>query len=398
MTRALMTARLGRVMRILFTSLRNAGHFLPLVPFIDACRRKGVEAAVAAPADLSEQVKATGATFFPFGHPGDEGLRPIWAKLRGAPREELGRVVFAEIFAGICASTALPALLETMDRFRPSMIVRESQEYAGLLAAEKFGVPHIRVAISARNGEEERFSLCAGALDGHRRTIGLPPDPAAGHLRGEMAFTLFPASLESADAAKGPVRRFRAVRSTPKPLPDHWSGSKEPFVYVTLGTVAGTMDDMKSTYGVVMEALRGTPVRALLTIGKDLPMEALGEVPGNVHVERFVPQDDVIPHAAAVVCHGGSGTTLGTLAAGVPVVVVPMFADQPDNAERVEAAGAGLAMPPRAATADGIRRALVRVLAESSFRDVARKIAAEMAALPPTDDAVAELEALLHAR
>ena len=66
-----------------------------------------------------------------------------------------------------------------------------------------------------------------------------------------------------------------------------------------------------------------------------------------MHVERFVPQADVFGHASLVVTHGGSGTTLGALAAGLPLVVVPLFADQPDNARRVEAVGAGvIAEPP----------------------------------------------------
>jgi hypothetical protein len=59
-----------------------------------------------------------------------------------------------------------------------------------------------------------------------------------------------------------------------------------------------------------------------------------------------VPQQDVLPDAALVVCHGGSGTTFGALAAGVPLVFVPMFADQRPNAERVEELGAGVVVPP----------------------------------------------------
>ncbi len=50
-----------------------------------------------------------------------------------------------------------------------------------------------------------------------------------------------------------------------------------------------------------------------------------------------------MPHASAVVCHGGSGTLLSTLATGCPVVVIPLFADQFANARSVDAAGAGLA-------------------------------------------------------
>ena len=117
-------------------------------------------------------------------------------------------------------------------------------------------------------------------------------------------------------------------------------------------------------------------------------------MPANVHVERFVPQDDVLPHAQAVLCHGGSGTVLGALAAGVPLVVVPMFADQPYNAERVAAAGAGLAIPQQEAGPENVRQALMRVLGEDSFRASAQNIASEMGALPPVEDAGLALERL----
>ncbi len=384
-------------MRVLFTSLRNASHFLPLVPFIDACLRKGVDAAVAAPPDLEEHVKRTGARFFPFGHPGDEGLRPIWARLRDTPEEHQGSIVIGQIFAGICASTALPGLMKTIEEFQPAVLVRESQEYAGLLAAEKAGVPHARVAITARVHEGQTFEMARPALEAHRKAMGLELDPSGEQLRSETTFTSFPASLEAPDAGRGFVKRFRPARREAAPLPAFWPGREGPFVYVTLGTVMGNMDESRSLFGVVLDGVRDVPIRVLLTIGKDLSLDALGTLPPNVHVERFVPQDDVLPHAAAVVFHGGSGTMLGTAAAGVPMVVVPMFADQPQNAERVAAVGAGIALAKRAATPEGIREAILRVLADGSFRDVARHLAAEMASLPLIDEVVPELERLANA-
>ncbi len=381
-------------MNVLFTTIRNTSHFLPLVPFIETCRRRGHDVAVAAPSDLADRVAATGAAFFPFGHPGDEGLRPLWMSLRGASEEESIRISIAGIFVEACAGAALPGLLETMERWRPSIVVRESQEYAALIAAEKLGIPHVRVAITAPSGEARILPYALPPLDVHRRAAGLPPDPSGETLRREPALTQFPASLEVAAGPMGPVFRFRAGRKEAPPLPDWWGARRDPFVYATLGTVVGSLDVMRAAYRPILDALVDLPVRALLTVGKDLPLEDLGEVPPNVHVERFYPQDDVIPHAAAVVCHGGSGTVLGTLAAGVPMVVAPLFADQPFNAERIAAVGAGLALPTRGATAAGLRQALTRVLEEGSFRATAGVIAAEIAALPSMDDAGVEIERL----
>jgi UDP:flavonoid glycosyltransferase YjiC (YdhE family) len=105
-----------------------------------------------------------------------------------------------------------------------------------------------------------------------------------------------------------------------------------------------------------------------------------------VHVEEWVEQADVLREASAVVCHGGSGTVLGCLGAGVPMVLVAMFADQPANAGRVVDAGAGLLLTQPAGSANDrayldkdavreLRIALHRVLTQDKFRDAARRIA-----------------------
>ncbi|WP_163567489.1 glycosyltransferase [Fodinicola feengrottensis] len=131
------------------------------------------------------------------------------------------------------------------------------------------------------------------------------------------------------------------------------------------------------------------PVRVLAT-GADAA--DFTDLPANVRVEKWVPQDDILRAAAVMVCHGGMGTVLGALRAGVPLVVVPQFADHPDNAARVEALGAGLRVGVDGSTApadpDAVRAAVVRVLADPSFRSAAQVVAREIASLPPADEVV----------
>lgn len=376
-------------MRVLFTTLREKSHFLPLLPFIDAFRRAGHEVGVAAPPDLAERVAATGATFLPFGHPGDEGLKPIWARLRGPADDDAKRIVIADIFAGACTAAALPGLMDTLATWRPALVARETHEFAGLVAAEKAGIPQARIGICSRVAEDEVAALATESVDGHRRTLGLAPDPAGDRLRDEVSLTLFPASFESRATPASQRLRFRVARPPAPPLPDWWAGRSGPFVYITLGTVTGRFGEMQAHYQTTLKAIATLPVRALLTIGNDLPLALLGEVPPNLHVERFVPQDQVLPHAALALNHGGSGTVQGALAAGVPQVVLPLFADQPHNAAQVSSAGIGVGLPVGTTSVEQVRAAIVGILERPAFAEAARKIAAEIAALPLIDEAPA---------
>jgi UDP:flavonoid glycosyltransferase YjiC (YdhE family) len=103
-------------------------------------------------------------------------------------------------------------------------------------------------------------------------------------------------------------------------------------------------------------------------------------------------------HATAMVCHGGSGTVTMGLAAGVPMVVVPLFADQPWNAERVAALGAGIALDGAAEAIAGLADAVSRLIVDPAYRVNAARVAGEMRSLPTVDVAPAIVRELLADR
>jgi MGT family glycosyltransferase len=176
----------------------------------------------------------------------------------------------------------------------------------------------------------------------------------------------------------------------PAPLPDHWPGDDRPLVYVTFGSVAASVPFAAPIYRVAVQAVADLPARVLLTTGQRIDrLDAPGP---HVHIAPWVPQADVLARADLVVCHGGSGTTLGALEAGVPLVITPLFADQPESARRVAEVGAGLRVgtggPTSAVDPGELRRAITDVLADPGFAATARGLAAETRALPPVDEAV----------
>jgi UDP:flavonoid glycosyltransferase YjiC (YdhE family) len=121
----------------------------------------------------------------------------------------------------------------------------------------------------------------------------------------------------------------------------------------------------------------------------------LDPLPAGVHAERWVDQERVQAAAGVVVCHGGSGTVFGALAAVVPVVVVPVFADQFENGRRVAAAGAGVVVEvdggSRARVVDErdaprIQDAVQTVLATAHYRERTQAIAAAIVLAPSVDE------------
>ncbi len=373
-------------MRILFSSTRGAGHLQPLLPYARALVARQHEVVVAAPAEVGETLRGAGLAHAPFDHPGDEALGPLWARLRHAPEAEMMSIAAGELFAGVNASTALPKLQEAIASFRPDVVVRDSVEYAALIAAERAGVRHARVAVHSVSFEEVLPALIEAPIDALRARAGLSPDAGAS-LRAEPVFSSFPASLDvvpDGSRMRAPFRA-RVVEDAPSAAPAAWApaGDPRPLVYITYGTLVGTIADMRSIYRTSLDAVADLPVRALLTTGRGFDVASLGAIPANVHVEAWVPQRDVLPRVAALVCHGGSGTLLGGLAAGLPMVVVPAGADQPHNGRLIAASGAGLTLTkPDAGT---LGAAIQRVLDAPELRLRAKRFADEIAALPTID-------------
>ena len=145
-------------------------------------------------------------------------------------------------------------------------------------------------------------------------------------------------------------------------------------------------------YRAAIEALAGQGLRVLVTIGDKADTAELGELPAGVHVERWVPQAAVMPHAAAMVGHGGSGSTLTALAWGLPMALLPLFADQPENSRAVDAAGAGVVLDGGPPALAGLADAVHGLLDDPGYAAAAGEIADEMGGHPLVAEAAKAFE------
>ena len=136
-------------------------------------------------------------------------------------------------------------------------------------------------------------------------------------------------------------------------------------------------------------------VRVLITTGDGYEPSRLDRLPANAWAVRWWPQSAVMREAALLIGHGGFGTTMTAVAAGVPQLVLPLFsADQFQNAERVEAVGIGARLLGGLDALPEVPRFVRELLDQPRYIEAARRIASDMAALPDVTTTVAVLEEL----
>jgi hypothetical protein len=171
------------------------------------------------------------------------------------------------------------------------------------------------------------------------------------------------------------------------------AGDARPLVVVSMGT---TYMHQERVVERIARALAPLDARVLVLSGRELAPGELA-LPVGVEARAYEPHATLLPQASAVVSHGGTGTLLAALAAGLPVVCLPLGRDQAGNARRVEQLGFGLALEPQA-DERRIRAAVAAALTSPGLRAAAAVLARRAAADDGEARAVATLERLADDR
>jgi UDP:flavonoid glycosyltransferase YjiC (YdhE family) len=153
----------------------------------------------------------------------------------------------------------------------------------------------------------------------------------------------------------------------------------DPPVVFTLGTSATTVAG--DFYRVSLEAARRGTWRAVFVTGAD-PRNRISteDLPASMFVTGYAAYSELFPRAAAVVHPGGIGTVAQALRAGVPMIVVPHAADQPDNAFRAARLGVARVIPRGKYNAPRAQKELSALLGDPQYSSRARKLAVEVRA------------------
>lgn len=386
-------------MRVLCTCLPGHGHFNPMLALAQALRRAGHEVAFATAADFCPRVEKAGFAAFPAGI----GLADQMERAARAYPEQAALVAMERfeqfvprMLAGVAAPARAADLVPLVRDWAPDVLVHDETELAGPVAAAAAGIPWadqsvgiLRPLAMPRLAGEVQAPLC--------REHGVEPMKFAGMFRW-LYLDVAPPTLQSPEIARvataHPVQNATVDPGTEgEALPAWVDGLPErPVVYVSLGTVFNAR--ARDVFGAVLEGLRDLPVTLILTIGFENDPAQFGVQPDNVHIERFIPQSLLLPHCDVAVNQGGTAI-LPILAEGMPLLVLPQGANQFHNAAACEAAGVGRRLLPAEVTSDAVRRDVLALLEEPSYRERAEQVRKELASMPGPDHGVDLLERLV---
>ena len=224
------------------------------------------------------------------------------------------------------------------------------------------------------------------------RERGAPslPDLEFVHSSPWLNLSIYPDEVDYPRAAPldGTWHNLQAsVRATDAPWePEAADG---PLVYLSLGSLAsGDVELMRGLIG----SLADSPYRVVVSKG---PQHEELELPANMVGEEFLPQTSILPHVDAVITHGGNNTVTESLYFGKPMVLLPVFWDQYDNAQRMHETGFGIRLDTYGHEPEELPAALERLLADAALRDRLAAVSRRLQAAPGTERAADLVEGLL---
>ncbi|RSM50672.1 glycosyltransferase [Amycolatopsis balhimycina DSM 5908] len=389
--------------RVLLSTLGSRGDVEPLVALAVRLRDLGAEPLMCAPPDCADRLEEVGVPHVPVG---PSARAPIHREKPLTP-EDMRRLMAEAIampFDRIPAAAEGCAAVVTTGLLAAAIGVRS--------VAEKLGIPYFYAfhcpsyvpspyyppppplgeppaedvtdirALWERNNRSA-YQRYGGPLNSHRAAIGLPP------VEDIFTFGYTDHPWVAADSVLAPMQPtdLGAVQTGAWILPDERPLSPEleafldtgtPPVYLGFGSLRAPADAVR----VSIDAIRAQGRRVILSRGwADLVLPDDRE---DCFATGEVNQQVLFGRVAAVIHHGGAGTTHVAMQAGAPQVLVPQMADQPYYAGRVAELGIGVAHDGPVPTFDSLSAALVTALAPETrarAEAVARTAGADGAAV-----------------
>ena len=393
-------------MHVAFASLGTLGDLHPLLAVARAVQARGGEVTIAASKGFGGYVASLGFRFCPIR----PDLEPGFGQVRrlSDPRRGPERLLREELFPAVSKTYA--DLTEAC-RGADLLVVGELV-YVAPLVAEKYGIPWVNAVLSPSSFlssldpcvlapapafhhlrhfgplphrlllayGERLTSRWAEPLYAFRRELGFAPgkNPVYhGKHSPHLTLALFP-ELFAAPQPDWPEQVLQTgfpffeqppEQSVCERVETFLDAGTPPLVFTLGSSMVGIAGDF---YGVAARAAEALGRRAILLIGNNPPP---ADLPDSILPVAYAPLELVFPRAAAVIHHGGIGSSAMALRSGIPSLVIPFAYDQPDNAERLRGLGVARTLKRSRVSAGSLMSNLKQILDSHRMREAARQLA-----------------------
>ncbi|MGJ8629144.1 MAG: glycosyltransferase [Sulfitobacter sp.] len=391
-------------MKILISCPPAHDHLLGLLPIAEAAKREGHDVAIAVLDRFEEVVTGAGIKHFAAGEDWiPEAIDDHADDVLPEKMEEFTQEFMAEMLCGPPAISMAKDVVAIIDSWQPDIVMRDSGDMGGLLAAERANLPHISIGVLDFNGMflGERI---VEALNERRLEFGLPDDAegtrqfAFGHLN-MMCPTFAPEELELPNVFSVRVDGVGPGDTMPDWIANMADADK-PLIYASFGTAASTIPGFGPALRRVVDGLGALDANSIVSVGKSLNWNGKQvideqDIPKNVHVVDWAPQALLMRNVDLLVTHGGPSTTRQGIVCGVPMIAVPLLFDGFEIANRLCEKGLATQLDWTKLSSSQVTDTVNDVLGNPKYRRQARKLQRQALAVPPIDnDAVRFIESV----
>jgi UDP:flavonoid glycosyltransferase YjiC (YdhE family) len=371
--------------KVFMVSLGTLGDFIPYVVLGRELRARGYQVTILSDATKRDATVAAGLEFAEVMSRGD------WETFVAHPSLWRADTSVAVVFKLLLAPAIRPCLEFVRRHHEPgnTLLVGGAGALGLQLARERFGLPLVHLhlspyqAVSQAPADAATGQAMRDFIDGLRRGAGLPAIPIPffeWYNAADLAIAAYPRWFHGASRAGEPADlQFSGFLFEPAVAPDpraewlRFIGAGAPPVVFTAGTgmrhgqeffrAAAVACEQRSLRAVFLTRHRG-----------QLPPS----MPPTIHAADYVRLDQLLPHVAAIVHHGGIGTLAQAMKAGVPQLVLPMALDQFDNGAQLQRLGVGMAASGERPDGSGLASLLATLLGSASLlaasRDSAQRL------------------------
>lgn len=368
--------------RVLFINGGSEGHVNPTIGVVQELISRGEEVVYFTIEDFRERIEETGATVKTF-----DVQKFINAFISG------GRNNLLERINGLLhtADIMIPSVLEQIKGEHFDYLIHDSMFGCGHLIAQILKLPAINSCTTFAQTNEsfdkmfEQLSkkIPEETFDEFQRLTGVVKEKFGVEIRTPYEVYCNPAPLTIVYTTKEFQPNGEAFDQTYKFVGPSISSrlTQENFdltaiegkstIYISLGTIMNQAIDF---YKLCLDAFGSTDHTVVMSIGEKTQFTELGDIPENFIVKNYVPQTEVLKYSKLFITHGGMNSTHEGLYYGVPLIVIPLSADQPIIAGQVASIGAGIALQMNSLSANQLREAADYVLNQSSFHEAVTNI------------------------